>query len=235
MRRSSTGKKEGRKACVLWCLRKNALLCLITDLVSFSGVLFSLASFSSWSCLFFCYSSTALAGGYSCVTLTLTLRKNKESWTTLPCRSCGTRRIRCSLFLGSWSCCFFRDLARVGSSMLITSVKHDKWRRCWEKHLQSSTTCLHPFPFFFPNLFMISFFLSRILDLFPFFLSLWIHLWLADLMHLFVTGRDQSAADQPNNLAVGHPPLYPLYWNGTRYQSGFVSLINVGEWLSLPA
>ena len=26
-------------------------------------------------------------------------------------------------------------------------------------------------------------------------------------MDLFVAGRDQSAADQPNNLAEGHPPL----------------------------
>jgi hypothetical protein len=38
---------------------------LLFILASFSGVLFSLA--------FLCYSSTALAGGYSCVTLTLTL------------------------------------------------------------------------------------------------------------------------------------------------------------------
>jgi hypothetical protein len=27
---------------------------------------------------------------------------------------------------------------------------------------------------------------------------------------LFVAGRDQSAADQPNNLAEGHSLLYPL-------------------------
>jgi hypothetical protein len=27
----------------------------------------------------------------------------------------------------------------------------------------------------------------------------------AELMDLFVAGRDQSAADQPNNLAEGHP------------------------------
>jgi len=26
-------------------------------------------------------------------------------------------------------------------------------------------------------------------------------------MDLFVAGQDQSAADQPNNLAEGHPPL----------------------------
>ena len=26
-------------------------------------------------------------------------------------------------------------------------------------------------------------------------------------LSLFVAGRDQSAADQPNNLAEGHPPL----------------------------
>jgi hypothetical protein len=26
-------------------------------------------------------------------------------------------------------------------------------------------------------------------------------------MDLFVAGRDQSAANQPNNLAEGHPPL----------------------------
>jgi hypothetical protein len=26
-------------------------------------------------------------------------------------------------------------------------------------------------------------------------------------MDLFVAGWDQSAADQPNNLAEGHPPL----------------------------
>ena len=41
-------------------------------------------------------------------------------------------------------------------------------------------------------------FLSRTIDFF-FFLS--------ELMDLFVAGRDQSAADQPNNLAEGHPPL----------------------------
>jgi hypothetical protein len=32
-------------------------------------------------------------------------------------------------------------------------------------------------------------------------------LFLPELMELFVAGRDQSAADQPNNLAEGHPPL----------------------------
>jgi len=31
-------------------------------------------------------------------------------------------------------------------------------------------------------------------------------LFLSELMYLFVAGRDQSAADQPNNLAEGHPP-----------------------------
>jgi hypothetical protein len=33
-------------------------------------------------------------------------------------------------------------------------------------------------------------------------------------MDLFVTGRDQSAADQPNNLAEawGYPPLQPSIW-----------------------
>ena len=41
-------------------------------LASFSGVLFSLASLFL-KLAFLCYSSTALAGGYSCVTLTLTL------------------------------------------------------------------------------------------------------------------------------------------------------------------
>jgi hypothetical protein len=30
---------------------------------------------------------------------------------------------------------------------------------------------------------------------------------LSELMDLFVAGRDQSAADQPNNLAEGHTPL----------------------------
>jgi hypothetical protein len=29
----------------------------------------------------------------------------------------------------------------------------------------------------------------------------------SELMDLFLAGRDQSAADQPNNLAEGHPPL----------------------------
>jgi hypothetical protein len=29
-------------------------------------------------------------------------------------------------------------------------------------------------------------------------------------MDLFVAGRDQSADDQPNNLAEGQPPLKPL-------------------------
>ena len=32
-------------------------------------------------------------------------------------------------------------------------------------------------------------------------------LFLSELMDLFVAGRDQSAADQPSNLAEGHPPL----------------------------
>jgi len=32
-------------------------------------------------------------------------------------------------------------------------------------------------------------------------------LFLPELMNLFVAGRDQSAADQPNNMAEGHPPL----------------------------
>jgi len=31
-------------------------------------------------------------------------------------------------------------------------------------------------------------------------------LFLSELMDLFVAGRDQSAADQPNYLAEGHPP-----------------------------
>jgi len=32
-------------------------------------------------------------------------------------------------------------------------------------------------------------------------------LFLSELMDLFVAGRDQSAADQPNNLAEDHPPF----------------------------
>jgi hypothetical protein len=32
-------------------------------------------------------------------------------------------------------------------------------------------------------------------------------LFLSELMDLFVAGRDQSAANQPNNLAEGYPPL----------------------------
>ena len=32
-------------------------------------------------------------------------------------------------------------------------------------------------------------------------------LFLSELMDLFEDGRDQSAADQPNYLAEGHPPL----------------------------
>jgi hypothetical protein len=47
---------------------------------------------------------------------------------------------------------------------------------------------------------MISF-LSRAIDYF-FFIS--------ELMDLFVADRDQSAADQPNNLAEGLPPLQPM-------------------------
>ena len=31
--------------------------------------------------------------------------------------------------------------------------------------------------------------------------------FLPELMGLFVAGRDQSAADQPNNMAEGHPLL----------------------------
>ena len=36
---------------------------------------------------------------------------------------------------------------------------------------------------------------------------LFLFLFLSELMDLFVAGRDQSAADQPNYLAEGHPPL----------------------------
>ena len=50
------------------------------------------------------------------------------------------------------------------------------------------------------NLFTISF-LSRTIDFF----------FLSELMDLFVAGRDQSAADQPNNLAEGHP--HCNHWN----------------------
>ena len=32
-------------------------------------------------------------------------------------------------------------------------------------------------------------------------------LFLSELMDLIVAGRDQSAADQPNSLAEGQPPL----------------------------
>jgi hemoglobin-like flavoprotein len=32
-------------------------------------------------------------------------------------------------------------------------------------------------------------------------------LFFPELTDLFVAGQDQSAADQPNNLAEGHPPL----------------------------
>jgi hypothetical protein len=32
-------------------------------------------------------------------------------------------------------------------------------------------------------------------------------IFLSEPMDLFVAGRDQSAADQPNNMAEGHPPL----------------------------
>ena len=37
--------------------------------------------------------------------------------------------------------------------------------------------------------------------------TLTLTLTLSELMDLFVAGRDQSAADQPNNLAEGHPQL----------------------------
>ena len=35
-------------------------------------------------------------------------------------------------------------------------------------------------------------------------------LFLSELMDMFVAGRDQSAADQPNNLAEGHPPIVTI-------------------------
>ena len=44
-------------------------------------------------------------------------------------------------------------------------------------------------------------------------------LFLSEHMDLFVAGRDQSAADQPNNLAEGHPPLWPLSWYAPSYAS----------------
>jgi hypothetical protein len=34
-----------------------------------------------------------------------------------------------------------------------------------------------------------------------------LYAFLSKLMDLFVAGRDHSVADQPNNLAEGHPPL----------------------------
>jgi hypothetical protein len=34
--------------------------------------------------------------------------------------------------------------------------------------------------------------------------------FLPELMDLFVSGRDQSAADQPNNLAEGHSPIVTI-------------------------
>ena len=37
--------------------------------------------------------------------------------------------------------------------------------------------------------------------------TIYFFLFISELMDLFVAGRDQSAADQPNNLAEGHPPL----------------------------
>jgi hypothetical protein len=39
------------------------------------------------------------------------------------------------------------------------------------------------------------------------FLSQQNNLFLSEFMNSFVAGRDQSAADQPNNLAEGQPPL----------------------------
>jgi len=63
------------------------------------------------------------------------------------------------------------------------------------------------------NLFMISFF-SRALDR--------LFLCLSELMDLFVAGRDQSAADQPNNPAEGHPPLEPL--EPLQYRDGIPKL-----------
>jgi hypothetical protein len=35
-------------------------------------------------------------------------------------------------------------------------------------------------------------------------------LYLSELMDLFVAGRDQSAADQPNNLVEGHPIIVTI-------------------------
>jgi hypothetical protein len=41
----------------------------------------------------------------------------------------------------------------------------------------------------------------------PFSAEHWTFLFLSELMNLFVAGRDQPAAEQPNNLTEGHPPL----------------------------
>jgi hypothetical protein len=42
------------------------------------------------------------------------------------------------------------------------------------------------------------------------FLNTRLFLFLSELMGLFVADWDQSAADQPNNLAEGHSPMLPL-------------------------
>jgi len=90
---------------------------------------------------FFCYSSTALAGGYSCVTLT-------PSFLFTP---------------------FFEDFS-AAQPFLLQQVNNQ----------------------------LVHDFLSQQNNR---------NLFLSELMDLFVAGRDQSAADQPNNLAEGHPPL----------------------------
>jgi len=51
------------------------------------------------------------------------------------------------------------------------------------------------------------FLLQQTCSWFPFSAEQYTFSFLSELMDLFVAGREQSAANQPNNLAEGHPPL----------------------------
>jgi hypothetical protein len=53
------------------------------------------------------------------------------------------------------------------------------------------------------------------------------------VINLFVPGRDQSAAEQSNNLVEGHPPFKPLYRLSSHLRLNAFVIQRVG-WLCMP-
>jgi hypothetical protein len=124
-----------------------------------------------------------------------------------------TLKVEAAAWLGSGSSCVYDQCPGEDEQIHHVQTVH-AFSFCQDSQIcelgkHFSIFFLHLFSRTFqqPNLFccnrstttlIIISFLSRALDLF--------FIFLRQLMDLFVAGRDQSAADQPNSLAEGHPP-----------------------------